>query len=496
MDAPLRAEVDRGGDIYLVGQTEGNFAGTNNGSLDSIMVKYDRDGFFLNAEQWGDGGSDTAYGIAFDFANNAYIAGSTSKLQPNGAVRAHLYVRKYTATGNFLWEKFYFFPSPGGFVIPTSGRGIVHHPWDNYLYVTGHSGELNPNGAQKPRTVFLMKLDLAGNEIWRREMQADPPEQGNKKNVSQAYDIAIDQWANVYVTGSTNNFRKASSGGNGPSRDAFVIKYDQWGNEKWRKIFDSAGTDTVDIGYSVDIDPAGTIWMVGLTTGSMGGNPVNGPNDFFVTRINPHPVPWTYFVEQYGSDGPDPAQGLEIDNNGVAYLGGTTGGDLDGEAHQGGQADGFVFRYDPLNNQGPNLIRNGNFDDEFDHWIVWSTLEGTDIFDASSGFAHAAITDGDWDVWDVGIRQPQLNIENGKSYRVSFRAKSDVGRHIQVQVEETHAPWTNYSNYESFYLGTSWDDYSFEFAMTDTTDSDAQLEFDLGYWDTGVSIDDVVLEEI
>ena len=143
-----------------------------------------------------------------------------------------------------------------------------------------------------------------------------------------------------------------------------------------------------------------------------------------------------------------------------------------------------------------NMLLNNTFNQGLNDWTVWSDTEGPSIFNAEHRYVDANINDGDGNVWDVGIRQENLNIEKDKRYQVRFKAKADGVRSIQVQVEENQPPWTNYSNHETFHLNPNWSDYSFEFTMDYAADNQAQLEFDLGYYDKGVAIKDVYLELI
>ena len=145
-----------------------------------------------------------------------------------------------------------------------------------------------------------------------------------------------------------------------------------------------------------------------------------------------------------------------------------------------------------------NLIKNGKFTNGLNNWLYWSRPEGPGIFSVTNGIMYAHIHNGGNKVWNVGIRQPGLLIENGKRYRVTFRAKADSFRFIQAQVEkpESSTPGSNYSAYELFGVDTQWADYDFEFTMQHHTDPNGQLEFDLGIWHSGVYIDDVILKEI
>ncbi len=81
--------------------------------------------------------------------------------------------------------------------------------------------------------------------------------------------------------------------------------------------------------------------------------------------------------------------------------------------------------------------------------------------------------------WNIAVKQRGLNYEQGKSYRVSFKARANASRTIGVKAGRASSPYTSY-NFKNINLSTSLQTHTFTFTMNNNTDSDAYLEFFLG----------------
>ncbi len=97
--------------------------------------------------------------------------------------------------------------------------------------------------------------------------------------------------------------------------------------------------------------------------------------------------------------------------------------------------------------------------------------------------------------WHVQFSQAGIAFEQGKTYRIRFRARSSLSRQIAVAVNQNISPWLTYGK-EEFSLTTVWQDYSFDFTMTSPTDPAARLEFDLGGIQSEVWIDDASIQVV
>jgi hypothetical protein len=76
-DRSNAVSVDGLGNVYISGITQGSLGGTNAGSNDAFISKYDASGTILWTEQLGTSSSDNCFGVSVDISGNAYAVGST-----------------------------------------------------------------------------------------------------------------------------------------------------------------------------------------------------------------------------------------------------------------------------------------------------------------------------------------------------------------------------------------------------------------------------------
>lgn len=94
--------------------------------------------------------------------------------------------------------------------------------------------------------------------------------------------------------------------------------------------------------------------------------------------------------------------------------------------------------------------------------------------------------------WGVQLRQTRVPIEQGQSYRLSFRARADGRRTMEVNVNLGREPWSWLGLGQSVTLDSSWQRFDRTFVASGS-DSAAWLRFDLGGSTTAVELRDVAL---
>lgn len=96
--------MDRHGNVYVVGVTDGALGGKNKGLYDAWVIKFDGDGRVLWRRQPGTSESDFANGVATDQNDNVYVVGQTSVVRGE-FTDFDAVVIKFDGEGRELWKR-------------------------------------------------------------------------------------------------------------------------------------------------------------------------------------------------------------------------------------------------------------------------------------------------------------------------------------------------------------------------------------------------------
>ena len=265
--------VDRQGNVYVIGWTEGSFPViTRQGSTASFVRKYDSLGNELWTREFGNSGWDQAQGVGVDRnSGNAYVVGFTEGAyygQSNAGGR-DAYVRNYDGGGDPLWTRQFGSRSEESALSAGIDRG-------GNVYVVGWTaGTLHRQSSLGSSEAYVRKYDRNGTEIWIRQFGA--------AGWGEARDVVTDWEGNVYVAGWTEGGLPghASFG----RIDSYLRKYDGNGVELWTHQF---GTAEQDRALGLGVDNAGNVYVVGDTGGAFPGQTFSGGrNDAFVIKMSP-----------------------------------------------------------------------------------------------------------------------------------------------------------------------------------------------------------------
>jgi uncharacterized delta-60 repeat protein len=235
-DEPFDIAVDESGNTYVTG-----YSYNGSTSFDYITIKYDSDG----TEQWVEkydgpaNGGDLAYAIAVDDLENVYVTGYSY----GDSTYSDYLTIKYNSNGAEQWIVRY--SGPGN---STDIAEAIALDQAGNVYVTGHS-----TGIDTDDDYATIKYDSNGIEQWVARYD------GPLSEDDYAYDIALDDAGNVYVTGYTTATNTYS--------DCTTIKYDNNGAEQWAVTYDGPESDD-DEGYELALDSAGNIYVTGYSTGT------------------------------------------------------------------------------------------------------------------------------------------------------------------------------------------------------------------------------------
>jgi uncharacterized delta-60 repeat protein len=330
VDWAFAIAVDGAGNVYITGDSYSSVT-----NPDYATVKYDSSG----VEQWvvrydGPGNYyDHASAIAVDNAGNVYVTGwsystsldiTTVKYDSSGV---ELWVARHDGPMN-SWDYAYAIAiDPGGSIYVT-GESAVSDTFCDYVTV---------------------KYDSSGVEQW--VVTYDGP--AHKWDI--AYDVALDNTGNVYITGTSR--------GSGTTWDYATVKYDSSGVEQWVARYDGP-INYNDHAHFIAVDNIGNVYVTGSSFG------VGDDYDYATLKYDASGI--ERWVARYNGSGYDfdLPNGLAVDNEGNVYVTGESMGsgtsyDYATVKYDTSGIEQWVVRYDgPVSHSdGANAIAIDNAGD-------------------------------------------------------------------------------------------------------------------------------------
>lgn len=334
--------VDGGGNIYIVGRTDGNLEGNiNAGKEDIFLVKYNNKGI----KQWikQEGTSETDFtaeypGVAVDKDGNIYVTGTTTgNLDGNtNAGKEDIFLIQYNSVGEKQWTKQF------GTSAKDTSKGIAVDS-NNNIYVTGFTeGDLD-NNTNIGVDTFIVKYNNKGVKQWTKLVgltDGGGTSWGDREIDSS---IAIDLQNNIYVSGSTDENLDENIQGVG-SADLFLVKFNDSGEKQWSRLEGTMEEYTSPHSLGVTTGNNNDIYVTGRVYGFFEGQISEGDDDFFLVKFNNGGD--KQWIRQWGTLEGDEISGIAVDSKGYIYIAGRTQGDLDGNTYLGGN-DIVLIKYNP-----------------------------------------------------------------------------------------------------------------------------------------------------
>jgi Beta-propeller repeat len=314
--------TDASGNVYVVGTTSGRLYGpANKGESDAWVMKFDPAGNALWKRQPGTNDFDKALAVATDAAGDVFVVGQTKDSLGGVNKGEHdAWVVKFDADGRSLWKR-----QPGSSVLDGAVGATTDS--DGNLYVVGAT-EGSLGGSNKGRSdAWIIKFDADGHYLWKRQPGTTGEDSANS--------VATDLFGNVYVVGVTGSSLGGAKKG---YYDAWIIKFDADGHYLWKR---QPGTIGEDYANSVATDVDGNVYVVGYTSGALGGTS-KGIYDAWVAKLDADGH-WLW-KRQPATNSIDAAMGVATDADGGVYITGYTGGALGGPNI--GQVDAWLVRLD------------------------------------------------------------------------------------------------------------------------------------------------------
>ncbi|MCA9662057.1 MAG: SBBP repeat-containing protein, partial [Myxococcales bacterium] len=329
MDSGSAIHVDAANNVLVAGSTNWFIDGAwALGERDAFVTKYAADGAKLWTRTVGTSEDDRATALATDSAGAVYLAGTTEGAFDgfdNAGVR-DAFLAKFAADGALLWTYQY------GTLAGESPNGLAVDAQGNVFLTGSTGGDLDGNTSAGGSDVFLTKFDPDGDRLWTKLYGT------SEHDNNGAYgSVAVDPDNNIIMVGTTSGALGGEWFGSG---DSFVAKLDTDGAVLWIR---QLGTPKSDSLTDLALDANGAIFVTGLTTGFLDGNPALGGLDVFVSKFTNDGVKeWT---RQYGTASDDFGDGIALAGDGGFWLAGATRGEFGGNPVIG-LIDVFIGRYD------------------------------------------------------------------------------------------------------------------------------------------------------
>lgn len=140
-------------------------------------------------------------------------------------------------------------------------------------------------------------------------------------------------------------------------------------------------------------------------------------------------------------------------------------------------------------------VYTSNFQTTTDGWVLYKQSSGAGQLSRIENTLKLDITNGSTEGWHIQLAKNNISLKEGKKYRFSFKAKSDITRGFNAYVGMSVDPWSSYSGYSSSTVTDTFSVYTFVFDMN-VNDNTARMIFDLGKSTGDFIITEIKLEEI
>lgn len=313
--------VDSTNGIILVGDTQGEVDGANNGESDAYVCKYTSSGDVEWCRQFGSQDEERVYAVATDSTDQIVVVGSTNgRLLDVAASSVDAFVRVYSSGGAHRWSR----------QLAVSGDDVatdVAVDESDSIYIVGTAaGQLDGVVPDDDGDVFLRKYSLAGDVLWTRQFGS-----GSSNPAIALYG------EEVFVSGSTTGVLGEENRG---GRDAFVISFSSAGDIRWIQQF---GSTRDDAAAAIAVDPSGLVLVAGQFDVPAVGDevgPSDSAGDVFLSAFSVEGV--LTYQESFGTLQEDQALALAVAGSRRVFVGGTTRGDW--VQRNAGNTDAFIMQ--------------------------------------------------------------------------------------------------------------------------------------------------------
>jgi len=228
------------------------------GGQDVFIAKYSKEGQLRWVKQWGGSADDQAYGIARSTSGDLYVAVESESVLPDGSRPPNTYAGKmdsalvkFNRNGGFVWAS-QFGTAEDDWIwgVAIGPRSEIYVAGTTFADLDGVGPEVFNGSDPTKGDGFLMRFDRGGVRKWLRQFGTTADD--------QFYGVATNRSGDVFVSGFTAGemVPLASQGG----VDGVVRKYGSDGVFRWANQHGSAGNDygwSISVGRTGRINVGG-----------------------------------------------------------------------------------------------------------------------------------------------------------------------------------------------------------------------------------------------
>ncbi|MGN6515940.1 MAG: beta strand repeat-containing protein [Rhizomicrobium sp.] len=213
------------------------------------------------------------------------------------------------------------------------------------LYLTGSTGNATTSATTSKGEAATAPADQQGRLIKLGNLATSPQgvmtaTSSPSTGTTTAQATAVDANGNVYVLGNATG--DFGSQINQGTQDVYLTKYDSAGNVQWTQLVGSAGSAS---GYGLALDQNGNAYVTGSSTAALTTTSIaDGNNDSFVVKYdtNGNQV-WTQQLPTLNSN---QSNAVSVDSSGNVYIGGQVTGVIGKGQTSAGKQDAYVAKLD------------------------------------------------------------------------------------------------------------------------------------------------------
>lgn len=165
-DSSTSVSADGLGNVYISGYTNGDLDGSNVGKNDAFVSKYGDNGILIWTKQFGTSSTDSSLGISSDGLGNVYISGLTyGDLEGTNAGSNDAFISKFNDNGTLLWtEQFGTSDVDISSAVSADSLGNV--------YISGVASSPSAGANAAIFSAFVNKFDSNGTLLWTEQLEA------------------------------------------------------------------------------------------------------------------------------------------------------------------------------------------------------------------------------------------------------------------------------------------------------------------------------------